>query len=71
MRTQYRIDDYQQSYFVIDSFDELLQQTAEADFAPIYGRLENLPDISPDAIVGQDQVIDRGLQTRDYRGAQS
>ncbi len=70
MRTQYRIDDYQQSYFVIDSFNELLQQTAGADFAPIYGQLQNLPDISPDAIVAQDQVIDRGLQVRDYQGAQ-
>ena len=28
MRTHYRIDDYQQSYFVIDNFDQLLHQTA-------------------------------------------
>ncbi len=51
MRTQYRIDDYQQSYFVVDGFDELLQQTAEADFAPVYDRLESLSDIAPDAIM--------------------
>jgi phenylalanine-4-hydroxylase len=69
MRTQYRIDDYQQSYFVIDSFDELLQQTAEADFAPVYDRLEALPDIAPDAIVASDQVINRGLQSRSYQNA--
>ena len=27
MRTKYRIDDFQQNYFVIDSFDDLLEQT--------------------------------------------
>lgn len=66
MRTQYRIDDYQQSYFVIDSFDELLHQTADADFAPIYDRLETLSDIAPDAILASDRVINQGLQTRAY-----
>ena len=63
MRTQYRIDDYQQSYFVIDSFDELLHQTADADFAPLYDRLEKLSDISPEALVGSDKIIHRGQQT--------
>src|ERR1700743_1932416 len=52
MRTQYRIDDYQQSYFVIDSFDELLHQTADADFAPIYDRLGRLSDMSPPTCLG-------------------
>jgi phenylalanine-4-hydroxylase len=63
MRTQYRIDDYQQSYFVIDSFDELLHQTADADFAPLYDRLEKLSDIPPEALVGSDKIIHRGQQT--------
>ena len=62
MRTRYQIDDYQQSYFVIDSFEELLHQTADADFAPLYHRLEKLPDIPPDAIIDTDRVIDRGTQ---------
>jgi phenylalanine-4-hydroxylase len=35
MRTRYRIDSYQASYFVIDSFDQLFRATAP-DFAPIY-----------------------------------
>ena len=69
MRTQYRIDDYQQSYFVIDSFDDLLHRTRDADFAPVYARLENLPDIAPDAILAQDRVIHRGSQARAYAGA--
>lgn len=63
MRTNYRIDDYQQSYFVIDSFEELRHQTADADFAPLYGRLESQSDIAPDAILAQDRLIHRGTQT--------
>ena len=59
MRTRYRIDDYQQSYFVIDSFEELLHQTAEADFAPLYRRLEALADISPDAMIPSDRLVAR------------
>jgi len=35
MRTKYRIDSYQASYFVIDSFDQLFAATAP-DFTPIY-----------------------------------
>ncbi len=62
MRTRYRIDDYQQSYFVIDGFEDLLHQTAEADFAPLYRRLEGLSDISPDAIIPSDRVLNRGTQ---------
>ena len=62
MRTDYRIDDYQQSYFVINSFEELRHQTADADFAPLYHRLEGLPDIAPDVVIPQDRVIHRGTQ---------
>src|SRR6201991_4753023 len=36
MRPRYRIDDYQQVYFVIDSFEDLLRRTVETDFAPLY-----------------------------------
>ena len=35
MRTKYRIDSYQTSYFVIDSFDQLFAATAP-DFTPVY-----------------------------------
>jgi phenylalanine-4-hydroxylase len=35
MRTKYRIDSYQASYFVIHSFDELFAATAP-DFTPVY-----------------------------------
>jgi predicted nucleotidyltransferase len=38
MRTRYKIDTYQQTYFVIDSFEQLFDMTAP-DFAPMYERL--------------------------------
>jgi len=62
MRTRYKIDDYQQSYFVIDSFDDLLRQTVETDFAPLYAALADLPDIETDALVPGDHIITRGTQ---------
>lgn len=62
MRTEYRIDDYQQVYFVIDSYEDLLAQTAGQDFAPIYGDLEDASDLAVDAIIDGDEVITRGTQ---------
>ena len=64
MRTEYRIDDYQQNYFVIPSFEELLRSTVETDFAPLYSCLETLPDIKIAEIVPGDDVITHG--TQDY-----
>jgi phenylalanine-4-hydroxylase len=64
MRTEYRIDDFQQNYFVIPSFDELLRLTVETDFAPLYEALKELPDIPVAAIESGDRVITRG--TQDY-----
>lgn len=57
MRTEYRIDDYQQTYFVIDGFENLRHQTADVDFAPLYRRLEKLPDLKPDTVLPSDQLI--------------
>ncbi|KFL48531.1 putative phenylalanine-4-hydroxylase [Sphingobium sp. ba1] len=62
MRTRYRIDDYQQSYFVIDSFEDLLRQTVETDFAPLYAQLDGLPDLDTDTILPTDRVFTRGTQ---------
>jgi len=46
LRTLYRIDDFQGQYFVIDSFEDLLTQTIETDFAPLYEELAQLPPIA-------------------------
>lgn len=64
MRTRYRIDDFQQNYFVIPSFDDLLRVTVETDFAPLYAELETVPDIAIATILEQDRVITRGTQAR-------
>jgi phenylalanine-4-hydroxylase len=69
MRTHYRIDDYQQNYFVIPSFDHLLKVTVETDFAPLYAELETLDDIAIAEIVDTDRVITRG--TQDYARAKA
>ena len=38
MRTNYLIDDFQQTYFVIESFQTLLDECYR-DFGPIYARI--------------------------------
>jgi phenylalanine-4-hydroxylase len=48
LRTDYRIDRYQDCYFVIDSFEQLMRET-EPDFAPIYARLRNQFPLDPAA----------------------
>jgi phenylalanine-4-hydroxylase len=62
MRTEYRIDDYQQTYFIIDSFEDLLRQTVETDFAPIYTELASEPDLTVETILPGDRVHTRGTQ---------
>jgi phenylalanine-4-hydroxylase len=62
MRTPYRIDAYQQTYFVIDSFEDLLRRTIETDFAPLYAELAASDDIAIDAILPSDAVLTRGTQ---------
>ncbi len=59
MRTDYRIDDFQESYFVIDSLDELLA-LASIDFAPIYERLDSGPGYEPGDVLASDDVVTRG-----------
>ena len=63
MRTHYRIDDFQQTYFVIDSFEGLLRETYK-DFAAIYRDLATETSLTPDELVPGDGVLTRG--TQDY-----
>ncbi|MGA9025756.1 MAG: phenylalanine 4-monooxygenase [Steroidobacteraceae bacterium] len=69
MRTKYRIDDFQQNYFVIDSFDQLLRETQDTDFGPLYADLETQPEIEISAILPTDQVLTRGTQSHVARGS--
>ena len=61
MRTPYRIDDFQQVYFVIPSLDELLDVT-QRDFATLYDRLAHMPDIPIAAIEPGERVLTAGDQ---------
>jgi phenylalanine-4-hydroxylase len=63
MRTKYIIDDFQQTYFVIDSFEKLLDECYR-DFGPLYERLKSATDIEAHEIVTDDEVLTRG--TLDY-----
>jgi len=63
MRTRYNIDDYQPAYFVIERFEDLLRQTLETDFAPLYRELEGSPDIAPGELIPADRQIPIESQT--------
>ncbi|MEO1040311.1 MAG: phenylalanine 4-monooxygenase [Pseudomonadota bacterium] len=62
MRTDYRYDDFQQTYFVINSYDELMEATAGVDFNPIYERLKGQPDHLASDVLRTDTVYHRGSQ---------
>jgi phenylalanine-4-hydroxylase len=64
MRTHYRIDAYQQNYFVVPSLDHLLHVTVETDFAPLYDELSRLDDLDVGTLIPEDHVISRGTQSR-------
>jgi len=59
MRTRYRIDTYQKTYFVIDGFRDLIDATAP-DFAPYYAELRALPTIPAGEVLAGDRVYTRG-----------
>ena len=59
MRTNYRIDDFQESYFVIDSLTQLLD-LATIDFGPLYERIAGRPDHEPGDVLATDRVLVRG-----------
>ncbi|MCG6117628.1 MAG: phenylalanine 4-monooxygenase [Aquimonas sp.] len=59
MRTRYRIDTYQKTYFVIDDFEQLFDAT-RPDFAPIYAELKMLDSFPAGSVQTTDRVITRG-----------
>jgi len=59
LATEFRIDAYQETYFVIDSFEQLFAETHKP-FAPLYERLRERKAFSPDAILPGDGIIHRG-----------
>lgn len=67
MRTLYRIDDFQQVYFVIPSIEQLREVTLQ-DFGPVYEALKGAEDIPIDAILPADKVFTRGTQAYAAKG---
>jgi phenylalanine-4-hydroxylase len=62
LMTEYKIDEYQRSYFVIDSFDQLFAETRKP-FAPIYAELKNRAPHDADTILPGDLVIHAGKRS--------
>ncbi|WP_042883590.1 phenylalanine 4-monooxygenase [Cupriavidus necator] len=61
MRTRYRIDTFQKTYFVIDSFEQLFDAT-RPDFAPLYQELRAQPTLGAGDVAPGDQVINVGTR---------
>jgi phenylalanine-4-hydroxylase len=70
MRTPYRIDDFQQVYFVIPSLQALLDATL-ADFGALYAALAGQTDIPIEAVLPDDKVFTRGTQAYARRGGRT
>jgi len=59
MRTRYRIDDFQECYFVLDQLDDLLE-LAHIDFSPVYERAQQQRALEPCELLASDRVVTRG-----------
>jgi phenylalanine-4-hydroxylase len=57
MRTRYKIDTFQQSYFVIEGFGQLFRETAP-DFTGLYQEISGEPQLPADALLPVDRVYD-------------
>ena len=57
IRTDYSIDSYQQTYFVVDSFEQLFHDSYDRDFAPLYRAYRDAPGIAPSTVLAGDVVV--------------
>lgn len=57
LRTDYLIDDFQRTYFVVRDFGELVRSAVETDFAPLYAESAAQPGIAPGTRVSGDSPI--------------
>ncbi len=55
MATDYAIDDFQKTYFVLTDYQQLFD-AMDADFAAIYDRLTHRPAIDPSVTLAGDQL---------------
>ena len=68
MRTDYVIDDLQPTYFVIESFADLYQQTVARDFDRLYRTLGPGFTYANTAVIDVDDVLTRGTLEYHLRG---
>lgn len=68
MRTDYTISDLQQTYFVVETFEELFHLTEERAFDTIYESLAPAFQYSKSAALDTDQIFHRGTQEYALRG---
>ena len=61
MSTQYRIDTYQQTYFVINDFEQLFDAT-KPDFTPLYTQLQAATAHPASSVLDSDRVFTRGTR---------
>lgn len=59
LQTRNQIDDFQDIYFVIDSFQDLVDKTAP-DFTPIYTELKGKEEYVANRILPTDDVVTKG-----------
>ena len=60
LKTGYYIDDFQATYFVIDSFEKLFEEAVETPFLPLYQKLREEQDYTPFELLPSDNVIRKG-----------
>ena len=60
LRTGYYIDDFQASYFVIESFEQLFETLRSTNFSGLYDQLRGKPEYTPFEIMPGDDVVRRG-----------
>lgn len=59
MRTKYIINDFQQTYFVIESFEKLLDDCFR-DFGTLYDSLRTEPDLEAHELAPNDRILTKG-----------
>ncbi len=62
LQTRFRIDDFQDNYFIIDGFKQLFDETYE-DFTPLYAQLAGKPEYEAGTLVAGDGVVHKGTGT--------
>lgn len=60
LQTDYMVDDFQKTYFVVDSFENLFE-VCDLDFTSFYEQLAGKDAIDPEVVLPTDNVISRGI----------